>query len=188
MKGMKNMMRGTDGGYDYIVVCETDCLRIGIKPLIEVKGSTKDLTTGVSELLFLAGIRIRAEKRTEDTIVNVGKVVDKLIPKVTWAKRDEHRASTVIACDSVRSEGWVDETTFIEGLKAHSYVMQMWLALTKTLQEEHEPVAKFKDVEKFFIAEITKEVKSILNRARELKVRFEPKGSLDNVVPLKAKL
>jgi hypothetical protein len=184
---MKHMMKGTDGNFDYVAICEADCLRVGIKPLIEVKGGEKDPLTGVSVLTFLAGIRIRAERKDQSTIVDVGKCVDQILEKVTWAKKSPERASTVIACDSVTSEGWITEEDFIEGFCNHDHVMQMWLDVATTLQDDHTPLSELQIIEEFFRKHIIKGVRSLLGKAHEKGIRFEPKGSLDNVIALNFK-
>lgn len=181
---MKNMMKGTDGSFDYVVVAEADCLRIGIKPLIEVRRSKQDPETGVAVLTFLAGIRIRAEKKDAQTIVDVAKCVDNVVPKITWAKKDHHRASTVIACDTVTSEGWTNEKEFVDGLCNHDYVMEMWMALSTALQTDHLPVSDMEYIREFFKARIEKDVAGIMTKVAQMGLSLKPKGSLNNVVNL----
>jgi hypothetical protein len=89
------LMRGTEGKRDYLRVLDVDCLTFAVKPLV-VPTEVKTDDGGFPHPVLQTGLRVRAVRRADNVVVNVGSCVGAFFPEIEWGKLDSTRASAVL--------------------------------------------------------------------------------------------
>lgn len=84
------MMVGTMGKSDYLVIGERDGLYIGLKPVVERAYAS---AFGLPIPAIAVGIRLRVAKAPEAAIVNAGANAEVAYPHIEFEKKDDERAS-----------------------------------------------------------------------------------------------
>ena len=89
------LIRGTEGKRDYLRVLDVDCLAFAVKPLV-VPSEVKLDDDGFPHPVLQTGLRVRAVRRADNVVVNVGSCVKAFFPEIEWSKQDATRASAVL--------------------------------------------------------------------------------------------
>lgn len=91
------MLKGTDGGYDYLLVAVRGGIGLGLKPNMIASGS-KPGTTYVGARIRSANLKPSDMPQSTGNVIPLGQkqTLDTAWPKITWEKVDSVRASTPI--------------------------------------------------------------------------------------------
>lgn len=111
------------------------------------------------------------------TVADVGKCVGKLIPVLGWSKKDDRRASCILAESQNTTEDWNSRDEFLERLATEDFALPAWMALVKTIQDVGAPTASLEDVEAFFKEFIEERVEHFFVMAKQGGVKIVPDRS-----------